>query len=235
MQHGHKVLILNKGQSIDKTLVDDLNASGYATQFCATVEDFRFQMTKNDVDFVIMETTAEGNDCFFMLQEIRSMEGLRSLPLVVILNKEDVLVKINALKMGADDVLSRPLRFEELYLKMRVLFRRAANTQMKTDHIVYKNIKLSPMSGQVFIGEDLLPFTETEFKVLLALILEKGRPVRRESLAFRTLSPRNKSVRTIDVHINSIRNKLGNMGDHIKTLRGRGYMLLDEGSGIELN
>lgn len=86
---------------------------------------------------------------------------------------------------------------------------------------------MSPLSGEVFIGDDRLPLTETEFKLLHVLIVEKGRPVRRESLALKGLTSRNKNVRTIDVHINAIRNKLGAVGNKIKTLRGRGYMLID--------
>ncbi len=98
------------------------------------------------------------------------------------------------------------------------------------DQVFYKNLKLSPLSHEVFLDEGPIPFTQTEFKILLSLILEKGKAVRRESLAFRTLSSRNKSVRTVDVHINAIRNKLGSLGSNIKTLRGRGYMLIDEAS-----
>lgn len=97
-----------------------------------------------------------------------------------------------------------------------------------TDQVFYKNLILSPLSQEVFLDEGALKLTETEFKVLLALVLEKGKPVRRESLALQALSSRNKSIRTIDVHINSIRNKLGEIGSNIKALRGRGYMLLDE-------
>jgi DNA-binding response OmpR family regulator len=163
---------------------------------------------------------------YALISTVRECQRFRALPILV-MGQGELIEKINVLSVGADGLLLKPIKLDELKVKIQALFRRSMSYQTSIDDIVYKNLKLSPLSGEAFIGDNKVEFTETEFKLLEALIIEKGRPVRRELLANRSLSSRNKNLRTIDVHINSIRGKLGQIGRKIKTLRGKGYMLVD--------
>ena len=222
-----KILVLDDEIDMCVAIVDYLKAHGYNAQYCTTIEAFNHSLATFNPHFLIIDKFINKIDCFSLITHVRSLEAYRTLPVLVITGCDEMSEKLRALKMGADDVLLKPLQLEELHSKIQTIFRRSSVYQPLNEELIYKNIKMSPLSGEVFIGEDRLSLTETEFKLLHALIVEKGRPVHREYLAHKGLTARNRNVRTIDVHINAIRNKLGNVGHKIRTLRGRGYMLID--------
>ncbi len=157
---------------------------------------------------------------FPIISKIRASEKFRALPTLVIGSDHQFCEKISALSMGADGFLQKPIQFEVLDVKLQAIFRRSQSYQPIIEDIFFKNITLSPLTGDVFFDSEKVNFTTTEYKLLEALILEKGRPVCREALAHKSLSSQNSCIRTIDVHIKSIREKLGPLGRQIKTLRG---------------
>lgn len=236
MQYGLKVGIMSQPKQI--LLLDDvlemclvlseyLTKLGFQVHYITTIEEFKSQILNLKPDFIILDKNISGVDSFSLISQIRSSSNLASVPVLIITGFEDLETKMNAIQLGADDVLIKPFLLEELKLKIKALERRAYAYQHGSDEIVYKNLKLRPSDGVVFMDNEKIPFTDTEFRLLQTLILRKGLPIHRESLANKILTGRNINIRTIDVHINSIRNKLGAIGVKIKTLRGRGYMLVD--------
>lgn len=222
-----KVLVLDDDIDICEVIVNYLAINGYSAVGMASVEQFEAKLNTVHPHFLILSRVIGQRDCLHLISKIRSSADLKSIPVIVTTNNRDLSEKIKTLQAGADEVLIKPIILEELATKMQVLLRRSASYYQPGESIIYKNLKMSPLSGEVFLNDERISFTNTEFKLLEALVVEKGKPVRRESLANRSLTARNKNARTIDVHINAIRGKLGQIGNKIKTLRGRGYMLID--------
>jgi len=222
-----KILVLDDEKDLCETIVQYLNERGFKAVFSTTIDEFHEKLRSFSPHFLLIDKFINRQDSFSLITQIRGYEAYKSLPIVVITGCEDFEEKIKALKMGADDVLIKPIKLEELYTKIQAILRRAFSYQPAGQEVSYKNLTLSPASGEVFMGESKVPLTETEFKLLHELVVEKGRPVHREYLAYKGLTSRNNNFRTIDVHINSLRTKLGDLGTKIKTLRGRGYMLVD--------
>jgi two-component system, OmpR family, alkaline phosphatase synthesis response regulator PhoP len=221
-----KILVVESNPEVCAAVEAFVQSLGYAALGIHSLEGIEEKLYDFKPDFLILEKQLElaGPS---VISKIRSSELFRLMPILVLTQSEDYKLKQTILMMGADSFLQKPIQFEELGLKIQALFRRSLSYQASIEEVFYKNLKLSPLSGEVFIDSQRVNFTATEFKLLETLIVEKGRPVRRESLAHKGLNSPNTSLRTIDVHINSIRGKLGPIGRQIKTLRGRGYMLID--------
>jgi two-component system, OmpR family, alkaline phosphatase synthesis response regulator PhoP len=222
-----KVLVLDDEKDLCEGIVQYLNEKGFKANYSTTIDDFHEKLRTFAPHFLLIDKFINRQDSFSLITQIRGLESSKAIPIIVITGCEDFEEKIKALKMGADDVLIKPIKLEELHTKIQAILRRSFSYQPANQDVLYKNLTLSPGSGEVFMGEAKLALTETEFKLLHELVVEKGRPVHREYLAYKGLTSRNNNFRTIDVHINSLRTKLDDMGNKIKTLRGRGYMLVD--------
>lgn len=222
-----KILVLDDEKDLCETVSEYLNARGFKAVYALTIEDFHEKLRSFSPHFLLIDKFVQRQDSFSLITQIRGMDAYKALPIVVVTGCDEFEEKIKALKMGADDVLIKPVKLEELFIKIQAILRRAFSYQPANQDVSYKDLTLSPGSGEVFWGEAKIPLTETEFKLLHELVVEKGRPVHREYLAYKGLTSRNNNFRTIDVHINSLRTKLGGLGPKIKTLRGRGYMLVD--------
>ncbi|MCB9073381.1 MAG: response regulator transcription factor [Bdellovibrionaceae bacterium] len=222
-----KILILDDEIEICTMLSDFLTDSGYEVRYSTEIEGFLEQMNAFRPHFLIMDKYVHRHDCFSLIGSLRKVPSSQNIPILVITGCTDLEEKVRALELGADDVLIKPIQLIEVKAKLQSLARRASIYQLPTENITYKDIRVVPQSGEVFSGESRLPLTETEFKIFQVLLISKGKAVQREQLVHKTLTARNNNLRTIDVHINSLRTKLGDVGSKIKTLRGRGYMLVD--------
>jgi two-component system alkaline phosphatase synthesis response regulator PhoP len=221
-----KILVIDANLQDCAKMEENLQRLGFVSCCVNNLENFEEKIYSYKPDFIILEKSLELAGPSVILK-VRSTERFRALPILIITQGDDFLAKKNVLMLGADSFLQKPVCYEELNLKIQVLLRRSMSYHCAVEDILYKNLKLSPLSGEVFIDSSQVHFTPTEFKVLETLVVEKGRPVRRDFLARSGSNSIKPNLRTIDVHINSIRTKLGQIGRNIKTLRGRGYMLID--------
>lgn len=221
-----KILVIDADTQDCAKMHENLQRLGFVSCSINNVENFEEKLFSYKPDFIILEKSLElvGPS---VISKVRASEPFRALPILVLTKSDDFSLKKSVLLLGADSFLQKPVCFDELSLKIQALLRRSLSYRSTVEDILYKNLKLSPLSGEVFIDSTPVHFTATEFKLLEALVVEKGRPVRREFLAHTKSNSENPNLRTIDVHINSIRTKLGQIGRKIKTLRGKGYMLVD--------
>lgn len=223
-----RVLVLDDEIDICNMLSDYLTSQSYDVRFCTEVDDFLETINKYMPQFIIMDKFVHKHDCVSLIDKIRKNDASRDLPILLITGCTDFDEKLRAIEIGADDVLIKPLNLAEVKAKLQSLARRSATYQLPTEAVTYKSLTIHPESGEVVTNESQhIVLTETEFKIFHLLVVSKGNVVVREQLVHKTLTARNNNLRTIDVHINSLRGKLGDLGNKIKTLRGRGYMLID--------
>ena len=102
--------------------------------------------------------------------------------------------------------------------------RRSGSYETEAQLIDYQDIHINLRSREVFLSEEKLSLTNIEYKILMELLTRKGEIIHRERLVNRVLTVRNSSTRTLDVHINSLRKKMGDYSSQIKTVRGKGYL-----------
>ena len=165
------------------------------------------------------------------LKEIRKVSNV---PVMMLTAKGDDIDRVLGLELGADDYLPKPFNDRELVARIRAILRRSVspsnNVDDKKEILSFENVTLYLTRQTAMYGEENLNLTDYEFKILQRLIELKGDIVTREELSLevlgKTLSPFDRSL---DMHISNLRRKLPereNKLPWLKTLRGKGYLLV---------
>lgn len=154
------------------------------------------------------------------------------IPVLMFTAKGDDIDRIIGLESGADDYVPKPCTPRELVARIRAILRRmdALMVDMQTQDIQIGPLQLSAQKRQVLWFDKPLDLTSTEFNLLETLVRKAGHVVSKDELSQRALGrPLVRFDRSIDVHMSSIRQKLGNQQDgqsYIQTIRGKGYQFI---------
>ncbi len=168
----------------------------------------------------LMLPNMEGNE---VLRRLKADPATRRIPVIMLTARGEEIDRVIGLELGADDYIVKPFSPRELVLRIKAVLRKGGPAEDS------KVIKAGPVSidterFQVFVDGKEAELTAAEFKILLALVLSKGRPLGRETLLLRIGSDEGASgARTIDTHVRRIREKLGRYEQLIETIRGYGY------------
>lgn len=212
---------------ICNSVTEYLVTQNFQVKFCTNVKDFVSSIQTYMPQFLVMDKFVDKLDTLPMIDQIRKSGGNKDIPIIVVTGSNGGDEMEKAIDMGADDILIKPFSLNEIKVRLKSLSRRSACYSVPSDVLTYKDIQVDCQKREVFKNNEKIPLTETEFKIFLSLVQSKGTILKREVLVNRALTLRNNGLRTIDVHMNALRTKLGELGYKIKTLRGRGYMLID--------
>ncbi|MDN3608396.1 response regulator [Vibrio ostreicida] len=175
-----------------------------------------------------------------MMPKLNGMETLKRLrerwdtPVLMLTAKGEEIDRVIGLELGADDYLPKPFSDRELLARIRAILRR---TQSKhagkiSDCIHYQDIKVYPGKQEAYCQDQYIELTTTEFALLSHFVLYPGKTLTKETLSLDVLGKRLAAFdRAIDMHVSNLRKKLPDREDgkpRIKTLRGRGYLLVEE-------
>ena len=220
-----KVLILEDEVSIRSFVVINLNRAGYETIEAGTGEEALEQIRKNPDTKValldIMLPKINGYELFAYLREY-------GIPAIFITAKGEIADKTRGFHMGADDYLAKPFGMMEMVSRVKAVLRRANRTHV-SPALTHKGIELNESSHQVFVDGKKVELTVKEYQLLRLFLKNPGVAFTRENLLSSVWeSEFQGETRTVDVHIASLRMKLGSAGEAIKTVRGVGYRLEEE-------
>jgi DNA-binding response OmpR family regulator len=173
-----------------------------------------------DIALVILDLMLPGADGMDMLKELRESSEL---PLLVLSARNDTPSKIRALKLGADDYMTKPFWPDELIERVRARLRRPLLVREATVEVGDLRIDLAARTAKV--AGKAVDLTRVEFDLLAALARRQGAAITRQWLVDNVLDPsRDGGERTLDVHVSRLRKKLG-AGNHVQTVWGIGYRL----------
>ena len=163
------------------------------------------------------------------LDVLKTVRAQSKIPVIMLTAKGDDIDRIIGLEMGADDYVPKPCQPRELLARINATLRRAQQTTENpsvVNSISASGITLFPAKRQAMIGDAALELTSTEFNLLEVLMRHAGQVVSKENLSQEALDRKlAKFDRSIDVHISSIRHKLGD-ASLIQTVRGLGYLFV---------
>ena len=144
-------------------------------------------------------------------------------PVLFVTARDDEIDRIVGLELGADHYVTKPFSPRELVARMTSVLRRSQGSPDEPAHLVMGTVRLDPAGRRVFVGDDEVELTATEFDLLCYLMRRPGRVFSREQLISDVWGYSvSGSVRTVDVHIAQVRAKLGDASP-IRTVRGVGY------------
>ena len=228
MFKGKRVLLVDDDQDYLVEVSKYLSGKGFFVYPKSTMSLFMESLNKDHPDIVLLDKEIGKEDGFDLIHEVRTHEKLSSLPIIIVSGVTSSDAKKEAIMLGADDFLEKPLSLSDLELRIISCLRRSKSYHRNDHLLTFSDIEVDLRTHVVKIGDQVLSLTMTEYKIFVELVSKRGTVVNREQIAQRFLSFRNTNARTLDVHINSLRKKLGKYAECIKTIRGRGYMFLLE-------
>ncbi|MGN0522471.1 MAG: response regulator transcription factor [Eubacterium sp.] len=175
---------------------------------------------------ILLDIMLPDGDGLELLTKIRSSAQYGNIPVIMVTAKTSEIDAVKGLDMGADDYITKPFGVMELVSRVKAVLRR---TQKKAKPVtVYKNIEIDESRHTVCVDNKEIELTYKEYEILKYLIRNKGIVLTRDRLMEIVWGYNfEQGNRTVDVHILSLRKKLGAAGEHIKTIRNVGYKVGD--------
>lgn len=225
-----KIVVIEDEPDIIEVMCYNLQREGY--QVASTKRgDEGLELVRNQSPaLVLLDLMLPGVDGLSLCQQIKADPITRSTPIIIVSAKGEESDIVIGLGLGADDYMIKPFSPREMIARVKAVLRRSPNTSEPTnDRIAIRDLVIDPGRHEVKACGDLVSLTATEFKLLHQLASQPGRAYTREQLLNRVVGEGVVVVdRNIDVHIRSVRKKLGPLGELIQTIRGVGYRFVDD-------
>lgn len=200
-----------------------LKNSGYQVVTFDTAGDFFDALKAQTPDLLLLDIMLPDMDGLQVLEQVRGQAALRSLPIIMVTAKTTELDKVRGLDMGADDYLSKPFGIMELISRVKALLRRSG--EKKEKNITIGQVCLDEEKHKVTVGGQACELTYKEYELLKLLMANAGAVTSRESILEQVWGTDFEGEsRTLDMHIKTLRQKLGASGGMIKTVRNVGYI-----------
>jgi two-component system phosphate regulon response regulator PhoB len=223
-----RILVVEDEPSLTEVLSYNLQREGYEV---VVVHDGREGLRKAQMllpDLLILDLMLPGLGGLEICRELRGSSKTAHIPILMLTAKAEETDQIVGFAVGADDYVTKPFSVKVLLQRIKVLLRRTSNPEPAGDLIELGSIKIDKRGHQVTREGQPVMLTPTEFRLLETLMRQPGRAFTRHDLMEAAISDAIVLERTIDVHIKSLRRKLGEAGDRIETVRGVGYRFRED-------
>ena len=222
------IFILEDDDSIRKLVVYALESQGFEAEGFETPSAFWAAMNQQIPDLLLLDIMLPQEDGLSVLSKLRKSEKTARLPVIMLTAKNTEYDRAFGLDLGADDYLSKPFGMLELVARVRAVLRRAGPAKAETEYRL-GSLWMLPARREVKVDGAPVQLTYKEFELLRLLLEAKGAVLTREVLMDRVWDlAAERENRTLDVHIRTLRAKLGESGRLIETVRGVGYRIRGE-------
>lgn len=219
------IYLLEDDESIRKFVLYALNNTGLEAVGFELAADFWAAVEKELPELVLLDIMLPDEDGLTVLRRLRSQTTTARVPVILLTAKSTEYDKVLGLDSGADDYVTKPFGTMELVSRIRALLRRARPMPENVTYN-YGGLTLDTESHQVRVSEQPVALTFKEYELLRLFCSRPGRAFTRDELLQRIWGyDYDGENRTVDVHIKTLRTKLGACGELIETVRGVGYRL----------
>ncbi|MBE6939264.1 MAG: response regulator transcription factor [Ruminococcaceae bacterium] len=217
------IYLLEDDDSIRKLVLYTLESQGYQAEGFSAPSAFWQAMRTQLPQLILLDVMLPEEDGLTVLKKLRGSG--HTMPVILLTAKNTEYDRVLGLDQGADDFISKPFGMMELLARIRAVLRRTT-PEKKTPEYCVGPLRVIPAQRQAQVnGQDIL-LTHKEFDLLLCLAEQQGRVLTRDQLMDRVWGiEADRENRTLDVHIRTLRVKLGEAGSLIETVRGIGYKM----------
>ncbi|NMA37303.1 MAG: response regulator transcription factor [Papillibacter sp.] len=220
------IFILEDDDGIRNLVGYTLNNSGFEAESFGLPEAFWKAMTKALPDLIILDIMLPQEDGLSILRKLRSDARTMSIPVILLTAKGTEYDKIVGLDSGADDYVTKPFGVMELMARIRALMRRSGEKQGKGELLQTERLTVDTAAHIVRADGSEVALTMKEYELLCLLLRNKGTVLNRDIILSEVWGYSYPGeTRTVDVHIRTLRAKLGEAGNAIETIRGSGYKI----------
>lgn len=219
------IFCVEDDQAIRDLMIYTLNSAGFASSGFADGKSFFAALEKHKPELIMLDIMLPGEDGISILKKLRGNTVTADIPVIMATAKGTEYDKVIGLDLGADDYLAKPFGMMEMVARVKAVLRRTiANDQA----IVLRVGKLElNMGSHIVLAEgERIELTLKEYEMLRLFMKNPGRVFTRDQLLSQVWdSDYAGETRTVDVHVGTLRTKLGDCGEYIETVRGVGYRM----------
>ena len=220
------IYVLEDDESIRELIIYTLNGQSMEARGFAAPSEFWAAMSEKTPSLVLLDIMLPEEDGFSILQKLRAAPATKRLPIIMLTAKGSEYDIVRGLDIGADDYIPKPFRMMELLSRIRALLRRSGGDNGKMEEYRVGNLYVNPIKHVVEVDGKEVILTLKEFELLSLLISRQGIVFTRAQLLDEIWGYGfDGESRTVDVHIRTLRQKLGSAGSYIVTVRGIGYKI----------
>lgn len=219
------IYIVEDDKNIREIEMFALKNSGYAVEEFENAKSFFSKTAEKVPDLVLLDIMLPDMDGLEIVKKLRSRSDTVRIPIILVTAKTTELDKVKGLDIGADDYLTKPFGVMELISRVKALLRRSRALQ-DDKQLVIGDITLDSERREVHVGGELCELTFKEFELLKLLMVNAGIVLHRDTIMSDVWGTDYEGEsRTLDMHIKTLRQKLGEAGNMIKTVRNVGYKM----------
>jgi two-component system phosphate regulon response regulator PhoB len=226
------VLVIEDEVDLATTVEYNLRAEGFAVHLAHSGrEGLASAMAEPPPDVIVLDLMLPDLSGTEICRRIREHERTREIPVIMCTAKGEEIDRVVGFEVGADDYIVKPFSVRELILRIRALLRRVDSTRRvegESSLIRFGRLKIDRDAHRAWVDEHEIALTALEFRLLHQFMSRRGRVQTRDTLLADVWGiEADVTTRTVDTHVKRLREKLGEAGAYIETLRGVGYRFKD--------
>lgn len=219
------IFIVEDDKNIREIEAFSLKNSGYEVEEFPNAAEFYKRLEEANPQLIVLDLMLPDEDGLNIVKKLRSSAAWRKIPIILVTAKTTEMDKVKGLDMGADDYLTKPFGVMELISRVKALLRRTMDIDDEK-LLVFSNIVLDTEKHLVKVDGEQVELTYKEFQLLKLFLRNAGIVMNRDSIMVKIWGTDYEGEsRTLDMHIKTLRQKIGSSGNRIKTIRNVGYVL----------
>ena len=222
-----RIYCVEDDRNIRELLVYTLETTGFEAKGLADGNELWSALKNADAipEMILLDIMLPGEDGYAILEKLKNFSATRNIPVIMVTAKEAEYDKVRGLESGADDYITKPFGMMEFVARVKAVLRRSSR-QSEDRELRCGNLSVFVGRHEVFYEDKPVELTRKEFELLLYLMENKGLVMTRNQILCHVWGyDFDGETRTVDVHVRSLRQKLGDGGNMIETVRGVGYRI----------
>ncbi len=213
--------------NIRELVIYTLETTGFQARGFEDGKSFLEALALETPELVLMDIMLPGEDGLSLLRKMKSSAKTKDIPAIMVTAKGAEYDKVKGLDLGADDYVTKPFGMMELVSRIKAVLRRSGNAVRETeDMITMGELEINTKKHEVTVAGEVVNLTLKEYELLKRLMKNPNIVMTRDCLLEDIWGyDFGGETRTVDVHVRTLRQKLGNCGDKIETVRGVGYRM----------
>ena len=221
------IFCVEDDSNIRELVVYTLETTGFKARGFEDGRSFLEALALETPELVLMDIMLPGEDGLSLLKKLKNSAKTREIPVIMVTAKGAEYDKVKGLDLGADDYVAKPFGMMELISRIKAVLRRSANGSISgEDAFEIGEIRLDPKKHEVTAAGEVVNLTLKEYELLKRLMKNPNIVMTRDCLLEDIWGyDFDGETRTVDVHVRTLRQKLGTCGERIETVRGVGYRM----------
>lgn len=221
------IFCVEDDSNIRELVVYTLETTGFQARGFEEGKSFLEALALETPDLILMDIMLPGEDGISLLKRLKNSSKTRDIPVIMVTAKGAEYDKVKGLDLGADDYVTKPFGMMELVSRIKAVLRRSGAAKKKAEDIIVSgSLEINTKKHEVKADDEVIGLTLKEYELLKRLMENPNIVMTRDSLLEEIWGyDFDGETRTVDVHIRTLRQKLGKCGERVETVRGVGYRI----------